>query len=41
MECEDGKWRPVVYLPKSLNKMKENYEVYDKELLAVIRELEA
>jgi len=39
IECEDGKWRPVAYLSKSLNEMEHNYEVHDKEMLAVIREL--
>ena len=40
MECEDEKWRLVAYLPKSLNEMEHNYEVHDKEILAVIRDLE-
>ena len=40
MECEDGKWRPVVFLSKSLNKTKRNYKIHDKEMLAVIRGLE-
>ena len=40
MEYENGKWRPVAYLSKSLNKMKRNYEIYNKEMLAVIWELE-
>ena len=39
MECEDGKWRPVAYLLKSLNETERNYEIYNKEILAVIREL--
>ena len=29
MECEDRKWRPVVFLSKSLNKTKRNYEIYN------------
>ena len=41
MESKDGKWRLVVYLSKSLNKTEQNYEIHDKEMLAVIRELEA
>jgi len=41
MECEDGLWRPVVFLSKSLNKTKRNYEIHDKEMLAIIRGLEA
>ena len=40
MECEDGRWRPVVYLSKLLNEMERNYEIYDKEMLAIIRGLE-
>ena len=41
MECADGRWRPVAYLFKSLNKTEQNYEIHNKEILAVIRELEA
>ena len=40
MECEDGRWRPVAFLSKLLNETERNYEVHDKEMLAVIRELE-
>ena len=40
IECKDGKWRLVVFLSKSLNKTNRNYEIYDKEMLAVIRGLE-
>jgi len=39
IECEDGQWRLVTYLSKSLNKTKRNYEIHDKKMLAVIREL--
>ena len=41
MECEDGKQRSVIYLSKLLNEIECNYEIYDKGILAVIRELEA
>jgi len=41
MKCEDEKWRPVVYIFKSLNEAKKNYEIQDKEMLAIIRCLEA
>ena len=41
MEGEDGKWRPVAFLSKSLNETERNYEIYDKEMLAIIRGLEA
>ena len=37
MECEDRKWRLVAFLSKSLNKMERNYEIYDKEVLVVVR----
>jgi len=40
MECKDGKWQPVAFLSKSLNKTERNYEIHDKEMLAVIRGLE-
>ena len=41
MECEDSLWRPVAFLSKSLNETKRNYEIHDKEMLAIIRGLEA
>jgi len=41
MECEDGLWRPVAFLSKSLNETEQNYEIHDKEMLAIIRGLEA
>ena len=40
IECEDGLWRPVVFLSKSLNKTERNYEIHDKEMLVIIRGLE-
>jgi len=40
MEREDGLWRLVAFLSKSLNKTKRNYEIYNKEILAIIRGLE-
>jgi len=41
IKCEDNKWRPVAYISKSLNATERNYEIHDKEMLAVIRCLEA
>ena len=38
--AEDGKWHPVAFYSKSLSSVERNYEIYDKELLAVIRALE-
>ena len=40
-KCEDGKWRPVAFISKLLNATEQNYEIHDKEMLAVIRCLEA
>jgi len=40
MKCKDGKWRPVAFISKLLNAMERNYEIHDKEMLAVIRCLE-
>jgi len=40
-KCEDGKWKPVAFISKLLNPMERNYEIHDKEMLAVIRCLEA
>jgi len=40
MECEDGRWRPVAFLSKSLNETERNYKIHDKEILAIVRRLE-
>jgi len=40
-KCKDGKWRLVAFISKSLNATEQNYKIYDKEILAVIRCLEA
>src|ERR1700723_2684943 len=37
---EDDKWHPIAYYSKSLNAVERNYEIHDKEMLAVIRALE-
>jgi len=36
MRYEDEKWRPVAYISKLLNEAKRNYEIHDKEMLAII-----
>ena len=40
IKCEDRLWRPVAFLSKSLNETERNYEIHDKEMLAIIRGLE-
>jgi len=41
MKYEDERWRPVAYISKSLNETERNYEIHDKEMLAIIQCLEA
>ena len=41
MKCEDERWRPVAYISKSLNEAERNYEIHNKEMLAIIWCLEA
>ena len=41
MECKDGLWRSVTFLFKSLNETERNYEIHNKEMLAIIRGLES
>uniref|UniRef100_A0A0W0F076 Reverse transcriptase domain-containing protein n=2 Tax=Moniliophthora roreri TaxID=221103 RepID=A0A0W0F076_MONRR len=35
----DGEWHPCGYLSKSLSPMEQNYEIYDRKLLAIYRAL--
>ncbi len=37
---QEGKWRPVSFLSKSLSITERNYEIYNKELLAIMLALE-
>jgi len=41
IKCSDEMWRPVAFISKSLSNTKKNYEIHDKEILAVVRYLEA
>jgi len=41
MKCSDEKWRPIIFISKSLSNTERNYEIYNKEMLVVIRCLEA
>ena len=41
MKCKDRLWRPVAFLSKSLNETERNYEIHNKEMLAIVRGLEA
>ena len=35
-----GKWHPIAFFSKSLSPVKQNYEIHDKEMLAIIQALE-
>jgi len=37
MKYENEKWRPVAFISKSLNEAERNYEIHDKEILAIVR----
>ena len=39
IKCVDRKWRLVAYLSKSLNEIEKNYEIHNREMLAVIIKL--
>jgi len=41
MKCSDDRWRLVTFISKSLSDTECNYEIYDKEMLAVVKCLEA
>ena len=40
MKYEDEKWKPVAFISKSLNEAERNYEIHNREMLAIIRCLE-
>ena len=37
----DGKWHPCAYLSKGFNDTERNYDVHDKEMMGIMRALEA
>jgi len=41
MKCSDEMWRLVAFISKSLSDTERNYEIHDKEILVVVRYLEA
>jgi hypothetical protein len=40
LSSEDEKWHPVAYYSKSLSETERNYEIHDKEMLAIIQALD-
>ena len=41
IKCSDEMWKPVAFIFKSLSNTERNYKIHNKEMLAVIRYLEA
>ena len=41
MKCDDDKWHPCAYLSKGMMDVERNYDVHDKEMLGIMRALEA
>ena len=36
---QDGKWKPIAFLSRTMQPAEQNYEIYDKELLAIVEAL--
>ena len=36
---QDGKWKPIAFLSRTMQAAERNYEIYDKELLAIVEAL--
>jgi len=37
---QEGKWKPVAFLSRTMSPAERNYEIYDKELLAIVEALD-
>jgi len=36
---QDGKWKPIMFLSRTIQPAERNYEIYDKKLLAIVEAL--
>ena len=36
---QEGKWKPIAFLSRTMTPAETNYEIYDKELLAIMEAL--
>jgi len=36
---QEGKWRPIAFLSRTMQPAERNYKIYDKELLAIVKAL--
>ena len=37
---QEGKWKPVAFLSRTMSPMEKNYKIYNKELLAIVKALD-
>jgi len=40
LQEQEGKWKLVVFLSRTMSPAEKNYEIYDKELLAIVKALD-
>ena len=38
-KCNDGLWHPIAYCSQSMNEAERNYQIWDREMLAIIEAL--
>ena len=36
---QDGKWKPIAFLSRTMQLAEQNYEIYNKELLVIVKAL--
>jgi len=34
---QEGKWKPITFLSRTMQPAEQNYEIYNKELLAIVK----
>jgi len=37
---QEGKWKPVAFLSRTMSPTEKNYKIYDKELLVIVKTLD-
>jgi len=40
LQEQEGKWKPVAFLSRTMSPVERNYKIYDKELLAIVKALD-
>ena len=40
LQEQEGKWKPVTFLSRTMSQVERNYEIYNKELLAIVKALD-